>query len=511
MKLKIAILFIIPGLFLQAQDTTRSEAFKKPPFSGRVHVFTPKYQSYPLVAGYILTKEANSGDPFAQHELGLRYLMGRGFQADTAKAVYWIQKAASQRLATAEFNLGIMLLNGIGAPWNPFEAYRYFEKAAKAGMPEAAYLYAVINTDNLVVNRNLNEAYRWASYAAEKGMKAAERLKERLEEYGIKERKEKLKSEDFAPDQSFGNNSNELIASNWEADFINFEDDSLFASKEKNVVEKLLTKKSKDLRRYIGFIDSTEAKNKNSNLEIIKSAAKNGSPEALTLLGKSYEFGINQKKDTILAAFNYLRALRMGARKPVTTLIEFTKKKSFFDKLKGKIDSGNSDAMYVWAAITAFGFDYQLADQQALDLLLKASGKGHIPSLIESGMVYLTGSMVEKDTSKALEYWTKAEELGSSEAVVRKLFLSISKEKENFHNPDKIAELKRLANTGSVLAESVLAFCYENGFGIKMDKARASELYRDAANRGSEAAYAALKKMYDDIRPDNEIFQIYEN
>ncbi len=508
---KVLLILIYSTSIIYAQDSTISEAFKKKPFFNRHHIFQPKYQSYPLVAGYILTKEANSGDPFAQHELGLRYLMGRGFSADTAKAVYWIQKAASQNLATAEFNLGIMLLNGIGTPWNPFEAFKYFGKAANAGMPEAAYIYGVIFTDNLVVNRNLNEAYKWASFAAEHGNEAAQKLKLRLEEYGITEslNTDSTLTNTFTPHYD---PNKDLISNKWELDFVSFEEDSLIDSKEKEVVAKILNRKSSELKNYIGYNYSADSLKDTSNFSILKIAANNGSPEALTLIGKSYELGIGVPKNILKAAYYYLRAFRMGARKPISAIIEMTKEQRFFDLLKDEIDkNNNAEAMYVWAALTALGFDYQLTDQQALDLLLKASEQNHIASLIESGIIYLTGSMVEKDTAKAIEYWTKAEQLGSSEGKIRNIFLQLTIQKNHFAEKDKIDYLKQAANSGSVIAHSVLAYCFEHGYGVKQDKAQASELYRNAARRGSEAAYTALKKMYDEIRPRDEIFNIYNN
>jgi TPR repeat protein len=456
-----------------------------------------------------LNKEANNGDPFAQHELGIRYLMGRGFKADTAKAVYWIQKAASQKLATAEFNLGIMLLNGIGAPWNPFEAFRNFGKAAEAGMPEAAYIYGTIFTDNLVVNRNLDEAYKWVSRAADKGIAAAEKLKTRLEEYGVN------KSDSANPDSAgtkppIYDPANELISNNWTLEFSDFDQDTLINSKEKDVVEQLLKKKSNELKKFIGFSRGTDSLKDTTNIGILKLAARNGSPEALTLLGKTYELGINTSENRIKAVYYYLRALRLGARKPFSVLIEISKDKSFFEDLKKAVDSGSAEAMYVWAALTSYGFDFQLTFKQALDLLLKASEQNHIASLIETGIVYVTGTIVEKDTAKAIEFWRRAYELGSVEGKIRNIFLTIVRNRFNFKNSGEIKFLEKTANGGSVIGQSVLAYCYEHGYGVRQNKAQASQLYRGAAARGSEAAYSALKKMYDDIRPDDDIFQIYE-
>ncbi|PJA95887.1 MAG: hypothetical protein CO129_09505 [Ignavibacteriales bacterium CG_4_9_14_3_um_filter_34_10] len=65
------------------------------------------------------------------------------------------------------------------------------------------------------------------------------------------------------------------------------------------------------------------------------------------------------------------------------------------------------------------------------------------------------------------------------------------------------------ANSGSVLSQAYLGFCYENGIGIKQQKSEAERLYRLAAKRGNQAAYNSLKRMYDELRPESEEFKIY--
>ena len=102
LKYTLILVFILTaGLFAQ-QDTTISQAFKDS--RPRRHIyFKAKYPSYSLLAGYLLVTEANRGDPFAQHELGLRYLTGQGFAPDTVKAIYWIRKAVDQNLPAARY------------------------------------------------------------------------------------------------------------------------------------------------------------------------------------------------------------------------------------------------------------------------------------------------------------------------------------------------------------------------------------------------------------------------
>jgi len=45
---------------------------------------------------------------------------------------------------------------------------------------------------------------------------------------------------------------------------------------------------------------------------------------------------------------------------------------------------------------------------------------------------------------------------------------------------------------------------------VKENKVLAVKLYRNAAQRGNQLAYNSLKRMYDEIRPEDESFKIYE-
>jgi len=130
-------------------------------------------------------QKANAGESPAQHELGLRYLFGKGFPSDTAKAAYWIQKAADQHLPLAQFNLGILLINGRGIEWNPFEAFRQFRAAAEQDVPEALYVTGLMYTEELIVPRNWSKAYTYFKKAAELGSEAAKSTKKEMERRGL--------------------------------------------------------------------------------------------------------------------------------------------------------------------------------------------------------------------------------------------------------------------------------------------------------------------------------------
>jgi len=180
-RIILLILIITAANSSSAQDTTKSLAFR----NNRAERTTPHFYrpdlAYQIWQQFRLTQEANAGDPLAQHELGLRYLMGEGIPADTSQAIYWIKKAADKNLTAAKYNYGIMLINGIGVPWNPFSAFKYVKGAANDGMVQAQYVVGVLYTDNLVVARNWNLAYYWIKKSADGEFKPAAEVISQLE------------------------------------------------------------------------------------------------------------------------------------------------------------------------------------------------------------------------------------------------------------------------------------------------------------------------------------------
>lgn len=500
-----SIIFFLIGLssLIIAQDTTRSQVFRDD-LPRRQHIIKAKYPSYSLIAGYILASDANRGDPFAQHELGIRYLMGSGFPKDTVKAIYWIRKAVDQNLPAARFNYGILLYNGIGVPWNPFEAYQNFKAASDASLPESQFAMGLLYTDNLAVNRDLGKAYKLFKLSADgKYQPAKDALNQMLKSGFIPPN-----DSTYIPIAKRKDDAAQVLNPNWELEYFNFEKEENDTST--TFVKEILGSKKAELKKYLGLekFDSSSVDTSSSGL--LDFAAQNGSPEALLLVAKNYEKGIYVKKDMSKAASFYLRANRLGSFKAGEALYRLVQDEKFIDALKVKVNQGDADAMYSWAAITALGYSNQIAIQQALDFLKKAVEKRHIPSMIELGLLYLNGTLVEKNKEKALSFLQMAKSLGSTEAEVRIAFASILEKNSEQNFSNEIKTLQKLSGEGSVFAQTVLAYCYEKGIGVNEDKAYAVKLYRNASQRGNQSAFNSLKRMYDEIRPDEENFKLFE-
>ena len=507
------LLILLVSISISAQDTTRSEAFK----DNQPHKYPlvkAKYPSYSLIAGYVLVSDANRGDPFAEHELGIRYLIGNGFPSDTVKAIYWIRKAADQNLPSARFNYGIMLYNGVGVPWNPFEAYQNFLSSAKSGLKDAQFAVGLLFTDNLVLNRDLNKAYRFFKQSADAGYTPAKDALRQLMKNGFTPSSEDstYKTDNLEKSVKKSDTIEPLMNPNWDLDLYDF-DAKTKKEKTDKFVNDVLNKKPVELKKYLGLDELTPSlmPKDTTSVGLLKFAAENGSPEALLVIARAYETGTLFKKNLMLATFNYLRAFRLGSIKAGQKLFTLVQSKELFDLLKEKISSGDPDAMYAWAGISALGFENQISDQQALEFLKKAVNKNHIPSMIEMGMLYSVGKLVPKNREKAIEYWSMAKELGSKEAEVRIAVSNITDSTYSKNTTGDFMILKNNAEQGSIFAETALGYCYEKGAGTKEDKAMAIHFYRQAAQRGNETAYNSLKRMYDEIRPNEDEFKVYES
>jgi len=500
MKIKSIIFFVfILSLQIYAQDSTNSEAFKFNFKRNLYPLIKPKYTSYPLMSSYILQKKASEGDPFAQHELGLRYLLGKGFQADTQKAVVWMKKAVDRDLASAKYNYGILFLNGIGVGWNPFVSFENIKFAAESGMPEAQYVMGIFYTDDLIVTRNITLAKEWFTKSAGNNFDPAKSALQDLNNTSL------IINDESKTDSTNRQTSN--IQNDYDIDILNLQEngsqtsiDSLLKSFDKN--------DSKKIRKILGIVDIKSQKD-TTNWGLLLHACEQGSPEALLIKGKIESRKFQNQVELMNSSESLIKSFRLGSIKALEELMTLIKRDDFFRIIKKQIDQNNPKAMFVWASLVALNLDYQLTTSQAMDLLKKSAKLEHLNSLIELGLCYYNGNLVEKNIANAKEYWRKAIELGSMEAKVRLAFLEIQSAKENSEKKKMVNVLMDAANSGSVLSQAYLGFCYENGIGIKQQKSEAERLYRLAAKRGNQAAYNSLKRMYDELRPESEEFKIY--
>jgi TPR repeat protein len=439
---------------------------------------------YQLWESFVLVRKANDGEAPAQHELGLRYLQGKGFQADTLKAVSWLKKAADQDFDLAHFNLGILSLNGWGIPWNPFAAFRNFQNAARRGMPEADFVLGLMYTEDLIVGQDWQKAYSLVKKAADTGFEPAKKALVEFQRRGIQQA---VPASDSASD-----NQLRPIFIDFDVDTSSTNDDAL--------LNDLLKEAGPELKKAIGVQNILTVKD-TSAYELIRQAGIAGSPEALALLGRFSEQGIVVRKNAIQASASYLVALRNDSHRAFDLLWNLVQEPGFPETLESRAKQNDAIAQFVWAGLVAVGIDRRLSGEQALKLLQSSAVQNYTEAMVELGLCYQSGRWVEQDRARALELWEAAGRWGNVEALVRLKTAELFMENPRISR-ESVAQLQTYAGQGSLLAQVALGFCHEHGLGVPENAGEASRAYRDAAQRGSQTAYEALKRMHDKIRPE---------
>jgi len=504
----IAVTFFLSLLqpCLSAQEQKKPQAFRNYNPESMPFVL-PSTLDFQILEEFVLMQKANAGESPAQHELGLRYLFGKGFPSDTAKAAYWIQKAADQHLPLAHFNLGILLINGRGIEWNPFEAFRQFRAAAEQDVPEALYVTGLMYTEELIVPRNWSKAYTYFKKAAELGSEAAKSTKKEMERRGL----EKTDSTDiFSPKKR---NPNKNGAPSMPSDtglnllFIDFHTDTTSTIEDTTLIREAY-QGIDTLARPTLTQKTTTATLDTSTQSLFSEISKSGNPEALCLLGRCYEHGLNVRKDIILAAVYYLRAFIQNSNRAPALLWKLMNTGEFARELELRSSKNDPDALYVWSGLTSIGFSKLLNEKQAFDLLQRAALAGHVPAMVELGSCYFTGRWTNQNRDKAVELWYQASHLGSIEADIRIATANIL---DQIHTEDitmALSVLRHTAEAGSLLSDLALARCYEKGIGLTQNKGDAYRIFHRSLMRGSETAFRALRSMHDEIRPSTQEFQM---
>jgi hypothetical protein len=490
-----------------AQTPSGSPVFRsyQPPGPGSLVVQSDV--TYQMWQTFQLTRQANAGDALAQHELGIRYLAGNGVPADTARGAYWTGRAAAQRVIPAQFNLGILLMNGWGVAWDPFAAFQLFERAAQSGMREAQYLLGSLYLDNLVVPRSLTSAYRWVSASADSGYEPARVLREELQPQvpgrGTDSTRGAAPGPAAQPRQT---------AAPWAPVFLAFGPDTSREETEGEFFARVARSDHPAVRGLVEGLDSLGAVDA-ARRRLLRDAADAGSPEAVMALAWLALRPPGAGGDVLSAAEMLVRGVRLDAPHAGGRLWDLLGRADAAAAVVRGIRAGNPRAAYVAAMLQALGLHPPLLgayawlpEEDALGLLRASAAAGFPPAVLELGLCHYTGRWVRRDTDSALAVWTSPAGSGALEGVVRR---TVAMLQEGRGDPVvQRAVLEDAVGRGSVLAQVALATCEEQGIGGRMDAGAAARLYREAAVRGSQDAFRALRRMHDDRRPEEPRFRL---
>lgn len=510
----LIIIFIAVICFSNyAQDTTQSLAFKnKRPQQNAPYFYRPDL-AYQIWQKFRLTQEANAGDPLAQHELGLRFLLGEGVPADTSQAVFWIKKAADQNLTSAKYNYAILLINGIGVQWDPFNAFTLFQSAASDGMIQSQYVVGILYTDNLTVKRDYNLAYYWIKKAADNDYDPAKDIVAKLEPRVSQNVVDSLLNYSGKPeDKNPIPDASENLTSSLGLVFIDFETmtDSAVVITDSMLIDNIDIIGTDSLSKIL-LADKPKSLKELAtprNIEILTLLSENGSPEAQSILGKMYEQGIYYNKNLVDAAVYYYRSLRNDSPSGSYLLWQLSQQTGFQQLVQRESENGNVIAKYLWYGLTAVGFDRRIAISDALNLLDQSAEAYYLPAMVESGLNYYSNRFGRYNTEAGINFWKSATQLGSKEAEIRLIASRLLDEFGGYNKSGDFKKLKKAADEGSLFAMVTVGLCCNQGLGTAQSKTEAVNYFKMAAQRGNRFAYEELKRIYDEMRPADSQFII---
>jgi TPR repeat protein len=383
-------------------------------------------------------------------------------------------------------------------------------------MIQSQYVTGILYTDNLIVKRDLNYAYYWIKKSSREEYEPAKdvinQIESRISQSVVDSitRIEEGKRTKFRRDQGSDNKSS--LTSPVDLVFIDFDaigdtiteitDSMLIQDLGKIGIDSLLIQMKADTLAELVDLTTSE------NIKKLSGLAENGSPEALTILGRLHEQGTYFDKNMISAAAFYLRALRLDSPKAPYLLWQMSKSQPFLEELQYETKNEDAKAMFVWYGLNSVNYDNQLAISDAVNLLQYSANANYIPAMIEMGLNNYTGRYIIENKQHGLQLWQNAVSLGSTEAAVRLLTATLYGGTKLTDPNSVFKELKKAADNGSVLAQVTLAYCYQNGIGTAPSKSETVNYYRAASNRGSRYAYRELQRLYDEIRPDEPEFVI---
>lgn len=120
-----------------------------------------------------LKRDAENGNPAAQYNLGVWYLMGDGGTPSPEIAVRMFESSAGKGFAPAMSALGFLHLRGQGVEVDYCRAAEWFRRSVAAGFSEAGFRLAGLLASGCGVDHDLPAARQMLTHAAEGGHPAA--------------------------------------------------------------------------------------------------------------------------------------------------------------------------------------------------------------------------------------------------------------------------------------------------------------------------------------------------
>lgn len=443
---------------------------------------------------------AETGDVFAQNEVGDLYWNGWGpdenedeaikwykksaetgywSSADTLGAIYynsedynnaikWIKQAAKQGVPNSQYGLGLAYYTGNGVSQNRQEAAKWLKKAAEQGIAAAQYNFGELYEKGEGVPQNYSEAAKWYEKSANQGYVYAQYSLAELYRNGNGVVQSDTKAAEWYQKAAEQGN---VEAQTWIGLFYecgsgvaqNYGEAAKWYQMSAEQGEVTAQNQLADLYRDGNGVPQNYSK----AAEWYQKAADQGDDEAQNSLGNLYYGGDGVEQNYRLAARYYYKSAEQGNMYAQ-------------NNLGNLYYSGNGVSQSYGEAATW----YQKAAEQG-----DAWGQCNLAGLYENG------DGVTKSYSVAMTWYKKAAEQGLAYAQMNLgwMYAKGKGVRQDYYEAAKWYKLA--ADQGDGTALNNLAYMYEYGNGVRQDKYEAERLYRKAIEQGNETAKENLDRL----------------
>ncbi|MDR2126238.1 MAG: hypothetical protein LBP63_05360 [Prevotellaceae bacterium] len=150
---------------------------------------------------------------------------------------------------------------------------------------------------------------------------------------------------------------------------------------------------------------------------------------------------------------------------------------------------------FYWLGSSQEAAEYNLYWKKALACFEKAAKQNNTVAMRNLALMYRRGlGIKQKDVVKAIELYTKAAELGDSDAMTELAALYLGNEHTDYEKAKALS--KKAAEQGNSNALCETGWMFTEGIGVSQNYAVAMDYYVEAANKGNTTALNAIANAY---------------
>ncbi|CAM0141404.1 hypothetical protein VKS41_003889 [Umbelopsis sp. WA50703] len=492
----------------------------------------------PTLAFQTLSSMARRNILNAYYPTGCCYYDGAGVPQDLAKAFYWFELAANCNEAMAQYRVGSMLAKGEGVKENAAQAFEWFKKGADNGNKYAQYIVGIHYEQGMICQKDQEKARAYYLLSADQKfpdsqtslgislLQAGEHAQglKWLEMAAQKDNaRALLKLGIMYEEGNHVEQNNELAAMHYKA----------AADRNDPVAQYLLglnyrlgdlglqqsypdavtyLQKSADqgfasAQRVLGLMYGEGVgvtQDYQNAIEWFKKAAEHGDMRANGLLGAYYENGYGVDQDYIQALDYYTKAASTGsdaAEFSIAQLLHKMRRYSQAYKWYGKAAKrGRKNARLMVARYKLHGWGGLEKDSTAAfkELVQLATVESFQEAYFWVAACYEEGGGIEKDLTKAFEFYMKSAESGDLDGEFQVALMLSNGQGVTQNRKMAFDWYSRAARKGHRTAQYSTGLYYAKGLdGVPQDLAKAQAYFEQATAQGLPEAFNSLAALFE--------------